>query len=49
MPDGQKVSTRRTRGYDYPDALVVCEAPRYDPNDRHALDNPTFLVEVSSP
>lgn len=49
MPDGQKVSTKRTRGYHYPDALVVCGDPRYDPDDPHAIDNPTLLVEVLSP
>ena len=49
MPDGQKVSTRRTRAYHYPDALVVCDAPRYDPDDRYAIENPTLLVEVLSP
>lgn len=49
MPDGQKVSTRRTRGYHYPDALVVCEVPHYDPDDDHAITNPTLLVEVLSP
>lgn len=49
MPDGQKVATRRTRGYHYPDALVVCGVPQYNPHDRHAIDNPTLLVEVLSP
>jgi Uma2 family endonuclease len=49
MPDRQKVSTRRTRAYHYPDALVVCDAPRYDPDDEYAIENPTLLVEVLSP
>jgi len=49
MPDGQKVSTRRTRAYHYPDALVVCDSPRYDPDDAYAIENPTLIVEVLSP
>ena len=49
MPDGQKVSTRRTRAYHYPDVLVVCDRPFYDPDDKDAIENPTLIVEVLSP
>lgn len=49
FPDGQKVSTPATEAYHYPDALVVCETPRYDERDPNALVNPTLVVEVASP
>lgn len=49
FPDGQKVATPRTRGYHYPDALVVCGTPSYDQRDDRAIVNPTLIVEVLSP
>lgn len=49
LPDGQKVSTPRTRAYHYPDASVFCAEPRRDQDDDHALTNPTLLAEVLSP
>lgn len=33
----------------YPDLSVVCGALSYDPEDRHAITNPTVLFEVLSP
>ena len=47
--DGQKVSTRRTGAYHYPDATVVCGPVVRDPDDDHAFTNPTVLFEVLSP
>lgn len=49
LPDGQKVSTRKTRAYHYPDASVFCGEIVRDPDDDHALTNPTLLAEVLSP
>lgn len=49
LPDGQKLATTRTRGYHYPDAMVVCAQPHYDAEDDRAITNPTLLVEVLSP
>src|SRR5690606_11943829 len=43
LPDGQKIATRRTRAYHYPDASVFCDDPSRDDDDDHALTNPTFL------
>lgn len=33
----------------YPDVSVVCDKPETDPDDPHAITNPTVLVEVLSP
>jgi Uma2 family endonuclease len=33
----------------YPDASVVCTQPIIDIEDEHAINNPTVLVEVTSP
>lgn len=49
FPDGQKISTRRTRGYHYPDASIVCGIPSLDADDPHAITNPTVIFEVLSP
>jgi Uma2 family endonuclease len=49
FPDGQKISTRKTRAYHYPDASVFCGPLVRDPDDDHALENPTLLLEVLSP
>lgn len=32
----------------YPDASVVCGPPKTDDQDRHAINNPTVLIEVIS-
>ena len=49
LPDGQKIATRKTRAYHYPDASVFCGELMRDPDDDHALTNPTLLAEVLSP
>lgn len=49
LPDGQKIATRRTRAYHYPDVSVFCADPIRDEDDEHALVNPTLLAEVLSP
>jgi Uma2 family endonuclease len=49
FPDGQKIATRRTGAYHYPDASVVCSDPHYDGDDDRAIVNPTLVVEVLSP
>jgi Uma2 family endonuclease len=49
FPDGQKISTRVTRAYHYPDVSLVCGPVQRDPDDDHAIENPTLLVEVLSP
>jgi Uma2 family endonuclease len=49
LPDGQKIASRVTRAYHYPDAIVVCGTPSVDPDEEHALINPALLVEVVSP
>ncbi|HUS33375.1 MAG TPA: Uma2 family endonuclease [Kofleriaceae bacterium] len=33
----------------YPDASVVCTKPIIDIEDKHAINNPTVIVEVTSP
>lgn len=32
----------------YPDASVVCGPPKTDDRDRHAINNPTVIIEVTS-
>jgi Uma2 family endonuclease len=49
MSEGQKIASPKTRGYHHPDCVVVCDTPRYDEHDGHAIVNPTLLVEVLSP
>ena len=48
LSEGQKLATPRTRAYHYPDVIVVCEPPRYDEVDDHAIVNPRLIVEVLS-
>ena len=33
----------------YPDATIVCGPRELDPEDKHAVTNPTLIVEVLSP
>jgi Uma2 family endonuclease len=33
----------------YPDVSVICGQPELDPDDKHAVNNPIVLVEVTSP
>lgn len=49
LTDGQKISTRKTRAYHFPDASVFCGPVARDPDDNQALTNPTLLAEVLSP
>ena len=49
LTDGQKVSTRKTRAYHFPDASVFCGPVVRDVDDDQALTNPTLLAEVLSP
>ena len=49
LTDGQKVSTRKTRAYHFPDASVFCAPIARDSDDDQALTNPTLLAEVLSP
>ena len=35
--------------YTYPDLMILCGPPEYDPADRNTLLNPTVVVEVLSP
>lgn len=49
MLDSQKVATEATHAFHYPDALVVCGAPRRAEKDDHAITNPAILIEVLSP
>ncbi len=44
-----RIKVERAHLYTYPDLSVVCEEPRFDRRDRHALINPTLIVEVLSP
>lgn len=46
-----RVRDRRTTLYTYPDAMVICGPPQFDPKDRNRTTvlNPTLVVEVISP
>jgi Uma2 family endonuclease len=45
-----RVRINKTRAYYYPDAMVVCGPPVYDPPETQtAVSNPRIVVEVSSP
>lgn len=43
-----RVRVRATGLSTYPDVSVVCGPRQLDPDDRHAVTNPTLLVEVLS-
>lgn len=45
----QRVMVDRTGLYTYPDLVIVCGPPEYDPEDRDTLVNPRVVVEVLSP
>lgn len=46
-----KVKIKRTRSYRYPDALIVCGPPIFDPDDprKHTITNPRAVFEILSP
>jgi Uma2 family endonuclease len=44
-----RVRVRATGLATYPDVTVVCGPRELDPDDPHAVTNPTLIVEVSSP
>ena len=48
FPSDLRVLVRATRLATYPDVTVVCGPIETDPDDSHAVVNPTVLVEVSS-
>lgn len=45
----QKIATRATGAYHYPDVVVVCGALERHPRADEVVCNPTLLVEVLSP
>ena len=45
----QRVFVSRTGLYTYPDLLIVCGPPGFDPEDSNTIINPTAIVEVLSP
>ena len=44
-----RVMVRESGLYTYPDAIVVCEEPRFEDGHFDTLLNPTVVVEVLSP
>lgn len=49
MSSDQRVHIPRTGLYTYPDLVIVCGRPEYDPADPNTLVNPVVVVEVLSP
>lgn len=45
----QKIATRATGAYHYPDVVVVCGPIEHHPKDENVITNPKLLVEVLSP
>jgi len=45
----QRVRISRSGLFTYPDMLIVCDNPIYDPIDPNSLINPAVLVEILSP
>jgi Uma2 family endonuclease len=45
----QRVHVPATGLYTYPDIVIVCGTPEYDPADEDSLINPVAIVEVLSP
>ena len=48
-PSDMRVRVTRTGLYTYPDAVVVCDKPRFLDSSVDTLLNPTFVVEILSP
>ncbi len=49
MSSDQRVMIPRTGLYTYPDIVIVCGRPEYDPADANTLVNPVVVVEILSP
>lgn len=45
----QRVKVSATGLYTYPDIVIVCGRPEYDPDDPDTLVNPVAVIEVLSP
>jgi len=45
----QRVLVDFTGLYTYPDIVIVCGEPEFDPLDRETMTNPTAIIEVLSP
>lgn len=48
LPSDMRVRIRAADRATYPDLFVVCGHPERDPDDDHAVTNPTIIVEVLS-
>lgn len=48
LPSDMRVRIRAADRATYPDLYVVCGEPQLDPDDDHAVINPTLIVEVLS-
>lgn len=48
MPSDQRVRIRSAARATYPDLHIVCGAIERDPDDDHAIINPTVIVEILS-
>lgn len=48
LPSDMRVRIRAADRATYPDLYVVCGSPERDPDDDHAVVNPTVIVEVLS-
>lgn len=48
LPSDMRVRIRAADRATYPDLFVVCGSPERDPDDDHAVVNPTVIVEVLS-
>lgn len=48
LPSDMRVRIRAADRATYPDLFVVCGEPERDPDDDHAVVNPTVIVEVLS-
>jgi Uma2 family endonuclease len=44
-----RLKIERTGLYTYPDLMIICNRPEYDPADRNTLLNPFVVFEVLSP
>jgi Uma2 family endonuclease len=49
LPSDMRIRTPRRRQYMYPDATVICGAPRFDDDQHDTIINPVVIVEVLSP
>lgn len=49
MSSDQRLKASRTGLYTYPDIMILCGPPEFDPQNANTILNPAVVIEVLSP